>query len=96
MKGIIIKQPFAREIIKRNKKTEYRKYKLSDNYLHKPIYLLSKGRVLGMIILALKSQHKNDFRYKIIVDNIFNPSLKYKHPQGAQLYVKNVKLVVKT
>ena len=90
MRGIIIKEPFATSIINLSKKTEYRKYKLPDDYLHKPIYLLSKGQILGIIILALKSTHKNDFRYKIILHQIFDPRKNYKHPKGAQLYVKDV------
>ncbi len=90
MRGILIQQPFASNIIKGNKKTEYRKYKLPDMYLHKAIYLLSKGKVLGKIILSWKSTHEDDYRYRITVHEIFNPPKNYVHPKGAQLYVKKV------
>lgn len=90
MRGILIQQPFASSIIKGSKKTEYRKYKLPDMYLHRAIYLLSKGKVLGKIILSWKSTHKNDHRYKIFVEEIFEPPKNYVHPKGAQRYVKKV------
>lgn len=90
MRGILIQQPFASNIIKGSKKTEYRKYKLPIDYLQEEIYLLCKGKILGIIILVPKSAHKNDFRYKITVEEVFEPPKNYVHPKGAQRYVKKV------
>lgn len=95
MKGIIIKQPYANSIIDGTKEIEYRHYRLPKAYLEKPIYLLSQKKILGVIQFTLKiSDHPKFiiYQYTITVIEKFIQPLNYDHPNGAQLYVKEVKV----
>ena len=95
MRGIIIKQPYADAIINKIKEFEYRVYYLPGAYVDKPIYLLSQAKVLGVIkltFIAKNTDGQRIFQYGIKVMEKFIQPLNYDHPNGAQLYVKEVKV----
>jgi len=96
LNGLIVLQPFADQIINKEKKIEYRKNKFPKNYMNVPLYLLSKGKVLGIIRFTAVnwfSEH-NGVVYGHLVEVIkkYEPVKEYEHPNGAQVFVKEVKI----
>ncbi len=93
MDGLIVLQPHADKIINRTKKTEFRNKKTPENKIKIPLYLLSGGYALGKFKIIGFGRGKTDFRYgwKIKVLKKFTKPKKYRHPMGAQIWVKNVK-----
>ena len=89
--GLIVKQPYANQIINGEKKIEYRSRKPPFRYRKIPIYLLSEGKVLGVIIIHDHHQVDSD-TWAWEVEDIHKYKLpeKYRHPCGAQVWVKNV------
>ena len=96
MIGLIVLQPYADQIINREKKIEYRKQKCPKKYMDTPIYLLSKGKALGIIkfINVNWFSEADGVIYGHVVEVIkkFVPAKDYDHPNGAQVWIKDVKL----
>ena len=90
MDGFIVKQPFSNRIINGTKKYEFRNFKTTK--LDDPIYLLSEGMVLGKIMFTSIKENKKTWKYawRVKVLKKFVKPWKYSHPQGAQIWVKNV------
>ena len=90
MHGFIVKQPYASQIINGTKKFEFRNFKTKK--LNEPCYLLSEGYVLGTIMFTKIKEINKDWKYAWsikIIKKLAKP-WKYKHPQGAQRWVKKV------
>ena len=91
MQGFIVRQPYANQIINGKKKFEFRNFK--TNKLNEPCYLLSEGMVLGTIMFTKIREINKDWKYAWsikIIKKLTKP-WKYKHPQGAQRWVTEVK-----
>ena len=95
MDGLIVLQPDANRIINRLKKTEFRNKMPPEGKINTPLYLLSGGYAVGKFKIAGFGRGKLNFRYgwRIKVIKKFSKPKKYKHPMGAQIWVKNVKLI---
>jgi len=94
MNGLIVKQPFASNIIMGKKKKEYRSRAPPEQYRRIPIYLLSGGLVLGTIKIT---NYRTNFAsgctwYVKVIEEFKHPKL-YRHPNGAQIWVKNVRIL---
>lgn len=114
MDGLIVKQPFANQIISRRKKREYRLWPPPVKKMNRNIYLLSNGYALGIIkiegarrlstrarILKLKGvRTRTSIKYRyawlLRVVKKFRKPIRYRHPRGAQIWVKDVKLIGRT
>jgi len=91
MRGILIQSQFASSIIRGTKDIEYHDYKLPNNYIDTSIYLLSESRVYGIIQLTESRSDEDGYEYSIKVIESWLMKPKYNHPNGAILYVKEVK-----
>lgn len=89
--GLIVLQPWADEIITGKKKAEYRKKAPPIQYYNKDIYLLSSGVVLGTIRIHDYSRIRDEsYLWKVMVREMYLERKKYIHPNGAQVWVKDV------
>lgn len=88
--GIIILPPFAMQIIDKSKHYEFRSRELPRKYLNTPIFLLSKGKIYGIIKFIESERFGSGYSWKIKVLEKWFPQLNYDHPQGAQCWVTNV------
>ena len=92
MNGLIVLEPYATEIITSMKEDEYRSRPPPKHYRNVPIYLLSGGYILGRIkIIGFGPTRNLDgyyWRIKVITKN--KTRIKYNHPNGAQVWVKNI------
>ena len=95
MDGLIVLQPHANQIINGQKKTEFRNKMPPEDKINTPLYLLSSGYALGKFKIAGFGRGKTNYRYgwRIKVIKKFSTPKKYKHLMGAQIWVKNVKLI---
>lgn len=114
MDGLIVKQPFANQIISKRKKREYRLWPPPDNKINRNIYLLSNGYALGIIkivgtknlstrvrilkLKGVKTRTAIKYRYAWLLKVVkkFRKPIRYRHPRGAQIWVKDVKLIGRT
>ena len=96
MIGLIVLQPFADQIINKEKKIEYRSIRYPKKNMNVPVYLLSKGKVLGIVRFTdvnWFSEAKGVvYGHVIEVIKKFKTPLNYDHPNGAQTWIKDVKL----
>ena|SRR5579872_5707286 len=98
--GIIILQPYANQIISGTKKIEYKRRVPPLNKFQTPIYLLSGGKILGTIMIESWTDHQGTSSsraekyvdWKIRVIQKYDKPKKYAHPNGAQVWVLDVKL----
>jgi len=88
--GIIILPPYAKKIIDGKKRYEYRSRDLPKYYLNVPVFLLSEKKVWGIIKFTKSLWNGTGFSWKIEIIDEFYPPYSYKHPNGAQCWVKNV------
>ena len=95
MNGIIICQPYANQIINGVKKYEYRSRQTTK--LNIPVYLLSNKKCLGIIKFTKCEKLFNDTKYNyawsVIVLEKFKESKKYVTIKGAQIWIKDVKII---
>ncbi|MEM2683851.1 MAG: ASCH domain-containing protein [Nitrososphaerota archaeon] len=108
--GLIVKQPYADQIIRGYKKWEMRRRPPPIDKIGKNILLLSGGYALGIIrivkvvgplgerdLIRTMKMHGGanpTYRYAWVVKIVkkFEKPIKYRHPSGARVWVKNVKL----
>jgi len=92
MNGLIVLEPFATQIIDGTKECEYRSRPPPKKYINVPIYLLSGGYILGRIKIIgygpLRKLPEYYWRIKVITKN--KTRIKYNHPNGAQVWVKDI------
>ena len=89
--GLIVKQPYADEIINGKKTVEYRVKKLPDDKRFIDVYLLSEGHILGTINFndCTKSGEGNYNWHIRRVKKLPHP-IKYIHPKGARVWIREV------
>ena len=95
--GFIILEPYASSIIRGTKIREYRSYDVPEQYKNIPLFLLSGGRIFGIIKFPKTEKYNEvDWCWDIEVIESWLDKPKYKHPNGAQRWVRNVnKLQIK-
>ena len=92
--GFIILEPYASAIIRGTKVREYRSYDVPKQYKDTPIYLLSGGRIFGIIKFPKTEKYNEvDWCWDIEVIESWLMKPKYNHPNGAQRWVRNVNQV---
>lgn len=94
--GIIILEPYASMIMEGSKHLEYRRKHLPKHYTNVPLFLLCKGRIYGIIkfVKELTELHFRDhFAWEIEVIDNWVDRPKYNHPNGAQVWVRNVNIL---
>ena len=97
MNGLIVLQPHAGLIASGVKTEEYRSRPPPFQYLKQDIFLLSECKVLAIIQITdyVKCSETN-YIWKIkLIEEYITPRL-YNHPNGAQVWVRDVKGVKTT
>ena len=92
MDGLIVKQPWANDIISGKKKVEYRSNKLPDSKKWVYVYLLSGGKALGKIRFEGYNEHSTGYEWIISKVEPFSSPKPYIHPHGARVWVTEVVL----
>ncbi len=88
--GLIVLQPYADQIISGKKQEEYRSKPPPKHYINTDIYLLSKGVVLGKIRVIAYYKIQDHYVWTLFVMEEYTDRKKYIHPNGAQVWVKEV------
>ncbi len=88
--GLIIKQPYADQIMNKEKLVEYRVKKLPDDKIYKDVYILSEGKILGTASFDKCDEWKDGFEWHIRRVNKFPQPKKYIHPKGARVWIREV------
>lgn len=88
--GLVMMQPFAAMISRGDKDVEQRDSKPPDDKINVPIYILARGKVYAKVIITSYFKNGDHWDWNLkLVESYLRP-LNYKHPQGAQKWVKNV------
>lgn len=91
--GLLIKKEFVNLILAGAKNQENRNYSLPRDKINIAIYVLSEGRVWAKIRFNVDSiDNKGLHTWGFSVIQTYPEGKLYFHPNGAQRWVKNVKL----
>lgn len=91
MHGLLVRKQFAMKIRDGKKKKEYREYDAPEHCKNTPIYILSGGfKFCTVRIIKTRYMINGLWVWDIKLVKAFNPEVKYKHPNGAQKWVKDV------
>lgn len=88
--GLIIKQPYADEIMNGEKTIEYRVKKLPDDKIFIDVYILSEGHILGTASFDKCEETYHGFEWHIRRVKKLPQPIKYIHPKGARVWIKEV------
>lgn len=89
--GLIVKQPYADEIISGVKTMEYRRKKLPDDKYYIDVYILNEGNILGTASFdKCLDGIDGTFSWHIRRVSKFPEPIKYIHPKGARSWVRDV------
>ncbi len=88
--GLIVKQPYANEIINGEKTVEYRAKKLPDDKRFIDVYILSEGHILGTVSFDKCDEFKDGFEWHIRRVSKLPQPIKYIHPKGARVWIREV------
>lgn len=90
--GLIVKQPFATQIVKGKKKFEYRKTRIPPEKIGKTVFILTPQRDDGKIIGQATFYPSNigETTWRIIDPLIFTKSPKYKIKSGCVIWMNDV------
>lgn len=89
-----MEKAFATMIAEGKKKTEYRRSPPPKDKLNVPIYILAHGRIYAKVKITSyfsnnnQPQHAYDWNLELVES--YKPQLRYDHPRGAQVWVKDV------
>ncbi len=86
-RGLIVLHPYATQIITGDKTEEYRDRPPPPGVIGSTIYLLSGGYALGRI----KITWAEPGIWHVRVVERFDTPRKYEHPNGAQVWVRDVR-----
>jgi len=89
MDGLIVRQPFADQIINGEKRFEYRDYRPPKNKMNQLLYLLSEGKAIGLVRIIDVQTREDNYAWKISVDTKFENRGLYDH-SGQIIWVKKV------
>jgi len=98
MDGLIVKEPFATELVTGKKDCEYRTKPLPKGKKYVKIFILNKGRVLGYVIfdrveiIPNGSDFSDSYGYHVSESKQFSPYMKYKHKKGCIIWINDVEI----
>ena len=92
MNGLIVLEPYATQIINGEKESELRYRIPPKQYQQTIIYLLTGGYILGRIKITGFGwdDYQGTYYWRIKVITKYKNRKKYNHPNGAQVWVKDV------
>lgn len=92
MDGLIVKEPFATQLVKGTKHTEFRSKPLPKLKTNVKVFILNKGKVLGYVIFGSDEydEENNIYLWDVIEYKEFSPYMNYKHKNGCVIWINNV------
>ena len=89
--GLLIKQPYADEIINGVKTVEYRSKPLPDDKRFIDVYILSGGYILGTASFdSCERLEDGGYEWHIRRVSKLPKPIKYIHPKGARVWIRGV------
>lgn len=90
MDGLIVKEPYATQLVTGKKDVEYRSTKLPENKRLKNVLILNKGRVLGTVMFDNGCLNVDEFEWAVVKYKQFSPYMKYDHKNGCIIWINDV------
>ena len=90
MDGLIVKEPFATQLVTGKKTIEYRSTVLPKNKTNKKIFIMNKGRLLGYVVFSHFEDDDDQYLWIVSESKQFSPYMKYKHKNGTIIWVNDV------
>ena len=88
--GLIVKQPYADEIMSGEKVAEYRVKKLPEDKYYVDVYILSGGHILGTVSFDKCDEFKDGFEWHVRKVEKLSRPVRYIHPKGARVWIREV------
>lgn len=94
MDGLIVKEPFATQLVSGEKKFEYRKKPLPKNKIGQMILILNKGKVKGFVVFSgqIHDKKNNIYHYIVSGSTQFYDGATYKHKNGCVIWINDVEV----
>ncbi len=94
MDGLIVKEPFASQLVKGDKDIEYRSKPLPKLKKNVKIFILNKGFVKGIVVFYDDEYDEDDkiYKWKVLYSKEFSPYLTYKHKNGCVIWINDVEI----
>ncbi len=94
MDGLIVKEPFATQLVTGEKKFEYRKKPLPKNKIGEMIFILNKGTVKGFVVFSgqIHDKKNNIYHYIVSASTQFYDGITYKHKNGCVIWINDVEV----
>jgi len=95
MNGLIVKEPFATQLVTGKKLTEFRTKPLPNDRIDESVYILNKGKILGTVIFMSSEKMGNLYKWLVLESKQFIPPKKYIHKNGCIIWIKDVEVIKK-
>ena len=94
MDGLIVKEPYATQLVQGKKRTEFRSKSLPENKQNKKIFILNKGLVKGYVIFDKQKYDDDDqiYRWHVSESKEYSPYMFYKHKNGCVIWINDVEI----
>ena len=90
MDGLIVKQPFAKKLVRGIKEYEYRSKPLPKMKTNVKILILNSGNVLGYVVFDGDDFEDGLYKWHVLESKEFSPYMKYRHKNGCVIWINNV------
>ena len=94
MDGLIVKEPYATQLVTGEKTTEFRTTKLPENKTHVKILILNGKYAIGYV--QFEGEYFNEVEqthyWQVEACKMYSPFLKYKHKNGCIIWTNNVEV----
>lgn len=92
MDGLIVKEPFATQLVTGKKIYEYRSKPLPKNKTNVKVFILNKGRVLGYVVFDDCDSDDGEYYWHVSECKAFSPYMKYNHKNGCIIWINDVEI----
>jgi len=94
MDGLIVKEPFALQLVTGKKDVEYRKTPLPDNKRAVDILILNGKFAIGTVQFGgdYHVVDENYHKWFVVNHKMYSPFLKYKHKNGCIIWINDVEI----
>ena len=94
MDGLIVKEPFATQLVRGEKDIEFRSTPLPKSKTKVKIFILNKGFVKGIVVFydCVYDEDDEIYKWKVLYAKEFSPYMNYKHKNGCIIWINNVEI----
>lgn len=93
--GLIVKEPFALQLVTGKKDVEYRSTPLPKNKTDRTILILNGKFAIGSVTFGGQwhDVYSQSYRWFVIRHKQFSPYMKYNHKNGCVIWINDVDLI---